>query len=279
MKFAVTVVSPPGYQHSAAFYEIAEALHYGLTELGFDSVVTTEGDIEGHQHIVLGANLLPYFSMPLAADAILYNLEQVQDCSVWISAEQLELFRRHPVWDYSASNASQLEAAGIPVARVVPIGYVKELTRIAHQSEPDIDVLFFGSLNARRQQVLDELKAAGLRVVALFGVYSWERDAYIARAKLVINVHFYDTKVLEMVRLAYLLANRCAVLSEHSASRQDDEALAGAVAFADYGALARRAHELIDAPEERDELARRGFELMSARPMADYLHAALSRGH
>jgi hypothetical protein len=276
MKFAVTIVSPPGYVHSAAFTEVAETLHYGLLALGHDCVVSTEGQLPERQHIVLGSNLLPLYPLPLGHDAILYNLEQVQHGSAWITPEQIETFRRYVVWDYSEQNVTKLAELGIRVSRVLPIGYVSELTRIVRVAEPDIDVLFFGSMGPRRQAVIDQMRALGLRVEAVFGVYGQARDALISRAKLVLNVHYYEAKVLEMVRISYLLANRCAVLSERSANPVDDDALAEGVAFADYDDLPRMARALIDAPDERERLTRRGFELMQSRSVADYLRAALA---
>src|SRR3989344_4886862 len=101
MKFAVTVVSPPGYIHSAAFNEAAETIHYGLRSLGHDSVLTTEGMLPGRRHIVLGSNLLPRYQLPFAHDAILYNLEQVEVGSPWFRHELIDIFRRHVLWDYS----------------------------------------------------------------------------------------------------------------------------------------------------------------------------------
>jgi hypothetical protein len=277
MKLAVTVVSPPGYIHSAAFNEVAETIHYGLRSLGHDSVLTTEGALPGRLHIVLGSNLLPQYPLPLARDAILYNLEQVEVGSNWFRAELIDTLRRHVLWDYSKANAAALDALGVQVSHVVPIGYVKELTRIQFAPERDIDVLFFGSMNPRRKEIIDRMSAAGLRVGAAFGVYGKERDALIGRAKLLLNVHFYDAKVLEMVRISYLLANRCAVLSERSSDPAEDETLAEGMAFADYEHLVQRARELIDAPDERERLARRGFEIMSARPVVEYLRAALAQ--
>ena len=105
MKFAVTVVSPPGYAHSAAFHEVAETLHHALCSLGHDSVMTCEAKLDGRRHIVLGSNLLPHCGLTLAPDAILYNLEQVHAGSAWITPGLLALLRRHVVWDYSAANA------------------------------------------------------------------------------------------------------------------------------------------------------------------------------
>jgi hypothetical protein len=276
MKFAVTVVSPPGYLHSAAFHEVAETLHHALRALGHDSVITTEAALSGRRHIVLGSNLLVEYRLPIAADAILYNLEQVQQGSPWFRPELIDLFAQHTLWDYSPKNAAALQALGVHVAHVVPIGYVEALTRINRTAAPDIDVLFFGSINARRKTILERMVGQQLRVKVAFGKYGRDRDELIARTRLVLNVHFYEAKVLEMVRLSYLLANRCAVLSERSADPGEDAALAGGVAFADYEQLASSARDLIDAPAERERLSGRGFEIMRARPAAAYLRAALS---
>jgi len=279
MQFAVTVVSPPGYLHSAAFSEVAETIHYSLRSLGHDSVITAEGRLSGRQHIVLGSNLLPHFPLRISDEAILYNLEQVEIGSPWFQPDLVNLFRRYRVWDYSKRNAAALDALGVKVAQVVPLGYVAELTRIKPAATQDIDVLLFGSINPRRAKIIDQMKAVGLRAHAVFGLYGAHRDALISRAKLLLNVHFYDAKVLEMVRISYLLANRCAVLSERSSDPAGDDSLADGVAFADYEHLVQRARELIDTPDERERLANRGFEIMSARPAREYVRTALAHDY
>lgn len=262
--------------HSAAFSEIAETLHYGLQSLGYNSIITSEGQLPGRRHIVLGSNLLPNYNLPLARDAILYNLEQVATDSYWICSKLIKLFQRHEVWDYNVQNQKALETMGVQVARILPIGYVEELTRIQPAQEPDIDVLFFGSITARRRKIINQMRAAGLQVKTLFGVYGRERDALIGRAKLVLNLHIYSTKILEMVRISYLLANKCTVLSEHSSNLQEDTKFSEGVAFADYNQLTERACELIHAPEKRKRLAQKGFELISARPISKYLRPAIT---
>jgi hypothetical protein len=276
VRFAVTVVSPPGYLHAAAFHEVAETIYHGLRCLGHYPVLTST-IVPARRHIVLGSNLLADHPLPLPADSILYNLEQVDPGWATLRPQLLELLRRYEVWDYSARNAAALGTLGVRVSRIVPIGYAKELTRIvrAQGQEPDIDVLFFGSVNPRRQAVLERMRALGLRVRELFGVYGKARDDFIARSKLVVNIHYYGAKVLEMVRLSYLLANRCVVLSECSSNPEEDATLAAGVAFADYEALAERARALAADAPERARLAERGFSIMSARPIADYLRAAL----
>lgn len=276
MNFAVTIVSPPGYPHSVAFREVAETLHAGLGKLSHDSIITTDGTLPGRRHIVLGSNLLARHPLPLAPDAIFYNLEQVRDNRAWISPELLELFRRHPVWDYAPDNAVALAELGVTPAAILPIGYAPVLTRIRKAEEPDIDVLFFGSMNPRRRAILERMQERGLRVAGVFGVYGARRDELIGRSKLMLNAHYYAAKVLEIVRISYYLANRCTVLSEPSANPDDDAAFEGGVVFGAAETLPDLAVELCRDEARRQAIAERGFALMSARRIEDYLGPLLA---
>lgn len=274
MRFAVSIVSPPGYPHSAAFAEVALCVHEGLRELGHDSVLSTRLDNRRRTHIVFGAHLLERHPQPLPADAILFNLEQVQEGSKWFGPAYLALLRRHTVWDYSAANVVALEALGV-AATEVPIGHVPALERIRPQPA-DIDVLFYGSVNPRRQAVLHRLQERGARVHAVFGAYGAARDALIARAALVLNLHFYEARVFEIVRVSYLLANGVCVVSETGADPAIEQEFAGAIAFAPYEQLVERCLALRDDPAARAALGARAREAMRARPMRLSLQRALS---
>jgi hypothetical protein len=276
LKWAVTVVSPPGYAHCAAFHEVAESIHYALISLGHDSVMTREGRLEGRRHIVLGSNLLPHCGLEIAPDAILYNLEQVHAGSPWISPAFLALMRSHVVWDYSCANVRAFAALDVRVERVVPVGYVPELTRIQMAQTRDIDVLFVGSLCERRTRIIDRMRVAGLEAIGAFGVYGRARDRLIARARLMLNVHSRAHGVLEIVRLSYLLANGCAILSERCADEHEQGTLAHAIAFADYDALPDLAAELVASDSARARLSRDGLTEMQSRRMAGYLRDALA---
>ncbi len=268
-RLAVTVLSPPGYPHSAAFREVAETLQHGLAALGCDVVLGTDPGLAGRRHVVLGANLAgPDARLP--EGAILYNLEQIEEGSPWLTPALLALYRRHPLWDYSRANADALARLGVPRPRLVPIGYVPQLTRIAPAPE-DLDVLFYGSMNGRRASVLEELARRGARVHVVYGLYGAERDALVARSRIVLNVHYYQAKVFEIVRVSYLLANRRAVVSERGCDRAEEAPFEAGVAFAEHARLADRCLELLARPDERARLAEAGFRIMSARRAPDYL--------
>ncbi len=280
LRLAVSIVSPPGYPHSEAFREVAETLHAALLALGHDAVLTTELSLPGRRHIVLGCNLLPALAglgVRPAPGSILYNLEQVQAGSPWMRPELLELFRQFPVWDYSARNVARWAELGVPEPRCVPIGTVPEMTRIpSRPEEEEIDVLFYGSINERRKAIIDALRARGVRVEAVFGAYGAPRDHLISVSRLVLNLHYYEAKVFEIVRVSYLLANRRAVVSERGADPQEDAEFESGVAFAAYAELVDRCVDLLARPDERARLADAGHAIMSRRSAATYLQEALS---
>ncbi len=266
MSFAVCIVSPPGYIHSEAFREVAESIHHGLVALGHDSILTYRVNVPGRRQIVFGSNLAAKMGLNLADDSVLYNLEQVERGSTWLDEAHLALLKRHTVWDYSRANIAELKKLGVKQVRHVPIGYVPALTRLKPAPE-EVDVLFAGSMNERRQKVLDALARKGVTVERLFGVYGAQRDERIARARIVLNLHYYDAKVFEIARVSYLLANQRFVVSERGKESEEEAAFAPGVAFADYDRLVDTCVDYLGRPEDRRRIAAAGFELMRGRPV------------
>jgi len=274
-KFAVCIVSPPNYPHSEAFREIAETIHYALLELGYDSMLSSRLDFPDRRHIILGANLLAT-TFQLRPDSILYNLEQVYLDSPWFQPAMLELYKQYPIWDASLKNIEQFTRLGITQVQHVPVGYVPQLFRIPQTQKEDLDVLFYGSLNQRRRHIIETLKAHGVNAVAIFGRYGSERDHFISRAKIILNLHFYPTKIFEMVRVSYLLANRRFVISEGSADSPEEQELAGGLVFAEYDDLIATCLDYLARPDDRKRIAEQGFRLMVQRPAKDYLRNILT---
>ena len=270
----VHVVSPPGYVHVRAFDEVRDALVHALRELGYVADVCDTPDTS-RQLIVLGTNLLAKHPVDLPRDAVLYNLEQVERGSVWMTDDAIAPLRRHRVWDYSARNVDAFKTLGIEATHV-PIGYAANLERIAPLHDKDIDVLFYGSLNERRIAVLDALEARGAKVVDLFGQYGEARDAHIARAKVVLNVHHYEAQILEEVRLFHLLANRAFVVSENG-DPAAEAAYAGGVVFAPYPKLVDVVLSALAQPAARARVALEGQRLAKARPYAEFLREPVAR--
>lgn len=84
----------------------------------------------------------------------------------------------------------------------------------------DIDILFFGSLNSRREKIINELKIK----YKLHGIYTNDSGSiadrelcnYIKRSKIILNIYYYEhNKVFDYYRNSYLLANKVFFISEY----------------------------------------------------------------
>ena len=115
----------------------------------------------------------------------------------------------------------------------------------------------------------------GLNVSAIYGVFGEQRNEMIARSKVILNHHFFETKILEMVRISFLLANRCAVLSEKSSNQTEDSMWSSGICFSEYSNLPMTAQGLINNDSKRILLSETGFKMIRERKIEDYLKIAL----
>ncbi len=280
--WSIYIVSSLGSPCSTCFLEVAESLHYAFAEEGIRApIVTDPKKIEGRP-IVLGANEIGlYFDTKLEVlnlpdDSIILNLEQVDTDSVWMTDSYIDILRKYRTWDYSEQNVVKFALMGINVERICPIGHVKELERVPVIANKDIDVLFYGLINERREKIIEGLRDRGLKVVASTNLFGENRDALISRSKLILNVHFYKAKVLELVRISYLLTNGCVVVSETGAESKIEEGLVDAVAFAQYDSLVDTCARLVASRGARDMYSKNARATMRARPQSAFIQDLLS---
>lgn len=272
----VTLIQPAGYQHAGALGELAETLIYGLAQLSIEFQFNLNDITPGCQHILLGAHLLDEVQAKLMPpDTIIYNTEQFDTQSGWLKPHYLALLKRCHVWDYSETNINAMRQYGICNTKFVPVGYVPQLTRIPQTTAQDIDVLFYGAINERRKVILEGLIAKGLRIEFLSGVYREARDQYIARAKVVLNMHYYDASIFETVRVSYLLANEKAVVAECNAQTTIEPLMRDAIRAVPYDKLIDACAELVANANTRSNLARCGFETFASRSAANIFAEAL----
>ncbi len=276
-RFHITLVQPEGFLHSEAFREVGETLQFGLRSIGHAALIQDNSIDPTASNVLLGAHLLtPEDAVLVPTGSILYNLEQLGGPS--LPKHFYELGRHCQVWDYSLQNIETWKVMRCALPPVhVPLGHVPELSRIKPAPKQDIDVLFYGSLNERRARIVNALKEAGVNVHVLFGIYGEKRDKFIARSKIVLNVHFYDAKIFEIVRVSYLLANSKAVVTEIGPSTQMEEGLADSMLSAPYDSLVQSCLGLLKDDKARRKLETRAFERFSQRKEAEILSNALQQ--
>ena len=202
------------------FTEIISLLFHSFAALGISCTFKFNRVEKRKTNIIIG-NIVTKPDLPeLLAEIkyIPYQFEQLSDTEGWYG--KYPLFRNiihkaSNVWDYSVINIEFLKTKNIH-AGLLPLGYDQNLENII-DSEKDIDVLFYGSENERRRQILLELENRGLRVKSLSDTYGQERAQYIARSKIVLNIHYFEMAIFESARIHYLLNNKVFVITEQSA--------------------------------------------------------------
>ncbi len=242
-----------------------------MLAVGYETVLVTGAPLAGHQCIVFGAQHAFRLGITLPADAIIYNMEQVG--SGWFAPQVVAMYNAHAVWEYSMVNATRYGAIGLhPPTALVPFGYhsILEAFERKPEADRDIDVLHVGSINPRREHVLLQLEARGLKVKRLFGVYGPDRDEKMARCKVLLNVHYYDSAIFEQARVCYAVANRVLVASETSAG---NEGRTLATTHEYTGLVDRVAALVADAPA-RAYLEQLSYDTFRASPMTRALEHA-----
>lgn len=285
-QFAVWIVAPPGDIHWQCLREVASGIAVALRQLGHATVLV-HGDGEvlgraalaGHRFIVFGAHRLPDIGNPkLPENAIIYNAEQVPPTVVLTPKAQayLDLLAKHCVWDYSTANIERLKSRSIERATICPVGYYAGLSNI-RPAETSVDVLHVGSVNERRRAVLADLAGRKLTVRALFGVYGDQRDYWIARSKIVLNVHFYSEPIFEIFRASHALANKKCVVTEDGGRDPVLEDFASrACSRVPYGKIAEECEALVLDDARRTEIAECGFEELVKIDQMEAVRSALA---
>lgn len=257
-KYTVVIIRPKDYLHSDCFKEVATAVTFGIRRMGHECEMAENAFRIGSQHIIFGGHLLGDVKLP--ENSILYNLEQVGGGNIGVMPS---LAKRSQVWDYSLKNVEDWKAIGIEAAHV-PFCYVPELTKLNGSCDDTTDVLFYGCLNERRQKIVNALKSRGVNVETKFGCYGDDLLAAMNKAKIILNVHFYDSKIFEVVRVGYALANKKAVVSETSADDSDYSHLRDGIKTVEYESVVDACVKLLKNESERKEIANKGFHAYSA---------------
>lgn len=235
----------PDHEFGKIFVEPAAALYHSLRRLGAEPEYHVANILpqNGRKNIILAAQLWPTD----LKDQIVWNFESV-GCELLKGLYQQTL-KQNKVLDWSKDNTIKLKLTHGIDALCLPMGYVPELTAFAPNpmGDCDIDVLFFGSMNERRQHIIDRMRARGLKVHTEYGLYGDKRTELMKRSKIVVNIKFNRDYCTETVRLMTCIANGVAVLSEANfAEAKRDQDDYPSVVFKEYELLGEEIYNGMD---------------------------------
>lgn len=250
-------VTIPGYPHTRAFDTVAVCLRESIRELGFESEIVNSPQ----KAIVLGAHLIE--SVP--AGSIIYNLEQITPESPLVNDTYINILKNNRVWDYSKRNIQELKKLGIEAIHM-PIGYHPILESLPKNYLKQINCLFYGSLNPRRDKIIQSVKGT-----PIFDIYGKELDACIGSSRIILNCHYYETKLFEIVRCSYLLANKVFILSEPGLDLELEEPFKKGIAFHNAEDWPDAVAYYLQRPDIMEDIAQQGFEIFSNMKQVEYL--------
>jgi hypothetical protein len=263
----------------AAYVELGETFVWALNALGHPAGLAVNGTRPDAVNILMGAQMLAEPQLDaLPARTVIYNLEQMAR----IPLEDLKpvlrsLARRFPIWEFSEANLEVWQALGARDVQHVKVGWAPVVERIAPAPRQDIEVLIYGTPSDERLAIYQALCRANLSAMFVFGLYGAERDALIARSKIIVNASAYRSRIFEIARVSYLLANAKAVVSLQHPDIIVEPDMRDAVLFSPMESLVQDCLALAQDDARRAALEEKGRRAMRARDMREILRPVLAK--
>lgn len=273
--FNLVHILDTGAMHGLRGYrELIETIAWGLAHLGMNVSISENAFQMDRANIVFGAQVLPVEDLlKLPTNTIIYNLEQMGGLDLSGNPVARTIAEHFQIWDYSKNNVASWQKLSPfhPVIHV-PVGWAPVLNRIPKPALQDIDVLIYGKPGSLRLRVFNDLCLRGLKCLFVCGLYGQARDELIARAKLILNINLYDhSRIFEMVRVSYLLANAKAVVADIQRDAMVEPELTDAVAFATPEKIVETCIDLLHNDALREALEKRGQQIIEQKSIVSIL--------
>lgn len=269
MHFHLAHIVPQGAMHGLHGYkDVIDTVEWGLRELGHTVTYGLNELSTGGRNIIFGAQMLePAVLETLPPETIVYNFEQARNMPLDKVRPQMRIAaRRFEVWEYSEANMPVWEQLGALRAEHVPVGYAPILQRVPRNPDPDIDVLIYGLTGTARVNAFHHLCHAGLVSMYVCGLYGKARDELIGRSKVIVNLSVYESsKIFEIVRVSYLMANRKAVVADVDRDTVIDGDIAAGLCIGHGNELVAACRRLASDKRAREELEEAAFAAIERR--------------
>jgi hypothetical protein len=178
-----------------------------LLKIGLDTTLIYDIDInDNNLHIIL----FPFTTNKIPKYYIIYQLEQLNK-SNWIDDKYLIdiyysiLTLEYNLWNYDNFDKQLKHKI---VYQPIPIYY-----DFKDNKKYKYDILFYGTLNNKRISILQKLQQK-FKIIILDKTFGDEINDYIKKSKIIINLHYYDNGLFQIVRIHELLNYNNIIISE-----------------------------------------------------------------
>lgn len=252
---------------------IGQLIQNSLKRAGFvaDILMDEPTDYSENVYIVV----CPQMFQRLPSCYISFQMEQTIS-SRWLDEKYIKrLEHSFAVFDYSLMNIDYFQKT-VDFSRkfyYLPVDYLPGIRR--ETGNYAYDVVFYGDPNNDRRQAALKKLSQRFKVKILSEVFGEQLYTELCRAKIVVNIHYYENAMLETTRLYETLSlGRSIIVSERSVDTKEDERLEGFVDFVpvnEFDSMADRVSYWLTHEEERKAAVELNNDLLTHRASAfDY---------
>lgn len=217
---------------------VAELIARQLSRVGIRSRILFERPVQGFArvpHFVI----CPQMFAELPELYVSFQMEQTVS-SRWLTDRYMALLEHSfAVFDYSQLNLGYFTSNGLSYRQMyfMPIGYLDDYpaNRPASPSEKEYDVLFYGDATCDRRKAFIARIEEKYQVKVIGNLFGEALYEELRKAKVLINVHYYEGALLETTRIYESLSLDCLIVSESSVDIDEHENLRDIVDFVDIG--------------------------------------------
>lgn len=192
-------------------------------------------DIKVDLFLVICPQIFP--TLPPGNKRIIFQMEQ-STSTRWFTEKYIsDLMESKAVLDYSLENIENLVKLGMPrgALHYLPIGASANHFNI-HPQLKVYDFIFYGDyLSSPRRQALLKALSEKYKVLIIQDVFEDELFLALSKAKVVINIHYYEHPLLETTRICECLSLGLPVLSEATLDMSNYPEFSNAVTYFEMG--------------------------------------------
>lgn len=152
---------------------------------------------------------------------IVYQLEQMHLTQYNQDDDyRAKLLHAEQCWDYNRNNIEKYQSKNI-IYFPVPIAHLPTTFLSSYpQGQERIDILFYGTLNTRRYNIIaflyTKLRPYNICVKFVHQLFGENLYTYIRRSRIVLNIGYYSNTLLATYRLNEILVHQRVAFSEKS---------------------------------------------------------------
>lgn len=244
---------------------IARLLQNSLNKINVSSQIIFNQPLSGYSdqwHIVI----CPQIFESLPKYYMAFQMEQSISDRWFTESYLTRLENAAYIFDYSMKNVDFLQSKGFPFSQIyyLPVGLLRENQDIDFdidfKDEYEYDVAFYGTPHCERRQLFLEKLSEHFSVKIISEVFGDELYALLRKAKVIVNIHYYENALLETTRLYECLSLNKIVVSEMGADQSEHAELEKLIDFTEIGnidAMIERIQYWLSTPnalEDRKQL-------------------------